>query len=102
MLAIEQFYEAFAAHGLLDNARVRFMPSGRFAYVDGVYRSRPFDDFTAEVVDATPSFTCPVSLVPGIDQGDELLVRGVNYLVRGVDAPDDRGQIMLKLKLAGT
>lgn len=100
MPTIERFYEAFSAHGMLDRARVRFMPSGRFAYVDGVYRSKPFDDFMVDVEDATPSFKCPASLVAGINQGDELLVREVEYTVRGVSAPDDRGEVLLKLKLA--
>ncbi len=102
MLTIEQFYGEFAANGLLDSARVRFMPSGRFAFVDGVYRSRPFNDFTVEVEDATPSFRCPASLVSDVSQGDEVFVRGANYRVREVGEPDDRGEVHLKLKLLPT
>lgn len=103
MLSIEQFYDAFSVSGLLDSARIRFMPSGRFTTVAGTFRDRPFNDFSSAdgggMADASPTFQCPESLVAGISQGDQVLVRNVNYAVRGVGDPNDRGEVLLKLKL---
>lgn len=46
---------------------------------------------------ASPVFTCPAAIVPGVKHGDGIVTQGVTYKVCGVE-PDGTGLVTLRLE----
>ncbi len=65
--------------------------------IDGIFDAQYIEPSTGVVEDSGPVFTCATSSVPNAAHGDELVIGGTTYVVRGVQ-PDGTGVTVLVLE----
>lgn len=65
--------------------------------IEGIFDAQYVEPTTGVAEDSGPVFTCATSSVPNAAHGDELVINGTTYVVRGVH-PDGTGVTVLVLE----